>query len=385
MKKALLAIAACMALAGQASAADGVKLYGIADVGFEHFSGINVGTPAAPRSGSINQLGSGSESASRIGIRGNEDLGGGLNVFFTLETGFCAAGMNQAGANSSGYCSADGFMQRQSLIGLHGAFGTIRAGKMYTLSFIDEVALVDPFHWFLTGNYGNMSPLLVFGNGSAAQAADGKPVVPFQFVRLDQSVQYETPNLHGLKLAGAYVFRANPGTAVSSSPSKAMELSAVYHSGPVLLGASYASISQMQNFGAAFSNGAKATNWHVFGGYDFKVADVTGLYQKTSVDGLKGSAKSWLLGASVPLGANTVMASLSQTTNDLWSAQQTKSTQIALGLSHALSKRVDLYTSYSHISNSDGGALAVGDGTAAFLGVANQAASGFNLGMRYRF
>ena len=72
MKKSLLALAALGAFAGVAHAQSSVTLYGIVDVG------INMNTNAG---GSHKyDMSSGVMQGSRFGLRGTEDLGGGLKA-----------------------------------------------------------------------------------------------------------------------------------------------------------------------------------------------------------------------------------------------------------------------------------------------------------------
>ena len=73
----LLALAAS-ACCAQSSAQSSVTIYGILDAGITHVSGL--------KGGSIKQLSSGIMDGSRLGFRGNEDLGGGYRALFTLES-----------------------------------------------------------------------------------------------------------------------------------------------------------------------------------------------------------------------------------------------------------------------------------------------------------
>ncbi|MBN2692892.1 MAG: porin, partial [Burkholderiaceae bacterium] len=94
-KKSLIALAVVGAFSGSAFAADSVQLYGLIDMGVGHFTGIapSNNTSAAPGStASYTGLMSGVVAGSRIGLKGTEDLGGGLKAIFKAETGFCPAG-----------------------------------------------------------------------------------------------------------------------------------------------------------------------------------------------------------------------------------------------------------------------------------------------------
>lgn len=95
MKKSLLALAAIGAFTGAAQAQSSVTVYGIIDVGFigQDYRGTaltagaagNGTTGAANQRSTSTQFGQSAETTSRLGFRGNEDLGGGTAAFFTAE------------------------------------------------------------------------------------------------------------------------------------------------------------------------------------------------------------------------------------------------------------------------------------------------------------
>ncbi|MCA3847486.1 MAG: porin, partial [Burkholderia sp.] len=89
MKKRLLAGAGVALIAGAAHAQSSVTLYGIIDEGLTYTSNLAVAGPNGTVSGkpAWRMLG-GVQQASRWGLRGVEDLGGGLAAVFTLENGF---------------------------------------------------------------------------------------------------------------------------------------------------------------------------------------------------------------------------------------------------------------------------------------------------------
>jgi len=92
MKKSLLALAAFGAFAGAAQAQSSVTVYGLLDMGYvgtstvQRGSGLNGTTANATPSLSQQTSGisGGGQSTSRLGFRGTEDLGGGMNAFFTV-------------------------------------------------------------------------------------------------------------------------------------------------------------------------------------------------------------------------------------------------------------------------------------------------------------
>jgi len=81
MKKTLIALAALAA--GTAFAQSSVTMYGQLDIGYSlHQTGA--GTSGANNNVAMN---SGFHGPSRMGIKGSEDLGGGLKANFDLQTG----------------------------------------------------------------------------------------------------------------------------------------------------------------------------------------------------------------------------------------------------------------------------------------------------------
>ena len=124
MKKQLLALATLCPLAGVVHAQSSVTLYGLIDESrFEAVSNV----PVAGKTGggtqyaldAINGL-----NGTRWGLRGTEDLGGGLAAIFTLENGFDlnTGKLGQGGAEFG----------RQAFVGLSSSrFGTLTLGRQY--------------------------------------------------------------------------------------------------------------------------------------------------------------------------------------------------------------------------------------------------------------
>ena len=126
MKKTLVALAVLGSFAGVASAATSVTLYGTVDAGYE---GWNFGKDFSGEGSGFVQ-GSGytkdglsigtSEKNSKIGVRGQEDLGNGLAAIFTLEGGVGA---------DNGETNAGQLFNRESTVGLKGSFGEVKIGR----------------------------------------------------------------------------------------------------------------------------------------------------------------------------------------------------------------------------------------------------------------
>ena len=117
MKKSLLALAVLGAFAGVASAQSSVTLYGRVDLSAGKGAGVEQ-----------NSLANG--SGSRFGVRGVEDLGGGLQALFNIEHRYNA----DTGAQTNGAR----FWTGRSLVGLQGGFGQIVFGRRATVSLISN-------------------------------------------------------------------------------------------------------------------------------------------------------------------------------------------------------------------------------------------------------
>jgi len=133
MKKSLLALAAMGAFAGAAQAQSSVTVYGILDVGYVSQTEKLAGTPGsnagntAAAYAATNTVASGfsssAQSTSRLGFRGNEDMGGGMSTFFTFETTLLPTGNN----------TLTTWNNRQAFVGLgQKGMGNARIGTQYT-------------------------------------------------------------------------------------------------------------------------------------------------------------------------------------------------------------------------------------------------------------
>ncbi len=384
MKKTLIALAVFGTFSGAALAnGNNVQLYGLIDMGVTHFDGISNGKGGTTSSTGVS---SGVQSGSRIGLKGTEDLGGGMSVFFDAETGFCAAGTTQAAVvgsgkvASGGYCTGGGFMQRQSYVGLQGDFGQVIGGRMYNADFNNE-ANMDPFGYGLTGDIGNM--------GLAG-------------ARSDQVLAYVTPNLSGFTGVAAYVFSingtvANDAAASTSNVPRAWTVNGEYDNGPITAGLNYTQATNVTQASAAAVNDGKMDLYQIYGAYNFGVAKVSGIYEHQKMDYYNGANKFWMLGLTVPVGPGSILASYSERQNDMSTTtapavtSQGTAKQYAIGYTYSLSKQTNLYASYAHISNNAatatqvGTAFAVGDSTDGFTGVTGQSSTGLAVGIRHQF
>ncbi|MFM0219188.1 MULTISPECIES: porin [Paraburkholderia] len=124
---------------GAAHAQSSVTLYGIADVGVEHINNTSAG-------GAQTREVSGNLSGSRWGLKGAEDLGGGMKAIFQLESGFnindgtTAQSTRGLGANAA---TTTRLFGRQAWVGLSYKGQQLTFGRQNSLLYEQAVAF-DP-------------------------------------------------------------------------------------------------------------------------------------------------------------------------------------------------------------------------------------------------
>lgn len=337
-RKKTLALAAFAAFAGAASAQSAVTLYGVVDVGLEQ-------TRLSP-GGSTTRLSSGIQSGSRWGLKGSEDLGGGMSASFQLESGFDA---------TTGAAGQGGLMfGRQAWVGLNGGLGSLKLGRQYVPLFIAQDT-VDPFGTGIVGD----------GSGMAA-------VFRHYGVRMNNTINYSTPNMGPFAFEGAYGLGEMAG---STSLGSQYGMSGSYAQGPVTAVAAY----HHQNLVAGALDAGEARTMFLGGAYDFKAAKLHAAFadnrDKSATGANAGRSRDWMLGVSAPLGAVTVMASYIR--HDDRFVANADATMWALGATYGLSKRTNFYTSYSKVNNEAAGTTA--------SGVPGTDISWINVGIRHRF
>lgn len=360
MNKKLIVAAVLAAGTGAAHAQTGVTIYGIADAGFVHESG--------GVAGSANKISSGVGSASRIGFRGTEDLGGGTSVLFQLENGHRL---------DTGEVDAAGtIFNRLAFVGIKGKAGQLTIGRQYTPWHQALVQVGDPFSTGYAGSSKNLFP--DYGSN----------------VRTSNTVLYTTPVIQGFTAEAAYSAGEQGG---ASRAGRQLGASLGYASGPLNLRLVY----NHKNADVAAAPGVtpvtrgNGSNKLFAANYDFKVLKA---YLAVSVDkgfnsaplgnnsnpygGLAPTASTdgneILLGAVVPAGPGNLVVTLQRKDDKTVRNQDARS--LGVGYLYLLSKRTTLYTVYGAIDNDNGAGYTVANNSEA--GSGDRA---FNLGIRHTF
>ncbi len=323
MKKTAVALAAFGALAGAAHAQSNVTLYGLVDLYVGKSTTKTTLGAASTNSSTGMGLNSGGLNGSRWGVRGVEDLGGGLKTTFQLESGFDASnGVGNAGFN------------RTSKVGLTGGFGSFEMGRQYTQMFL----LMDGFDGQGTSSFSATNA--IFGNAAATAAGAQAPAL-----RRDNMLQYTTPNLGGFTGVAQYAFGENGAPGVSSGHTTS--LSAMYAGGPVAVQGVYEAVKAPGSAGAT----AKSTGLGV--SYDFTVLKVLAQFISQK-DGLAAGKKDrgYVLSMAVPVGsAGSLNAGIGSETTKLTAtgADVGKTSSFGIEYRHDLSKRTTVYAGLTRV------------------------------------
>ena len=367
-----LVAAAILAASATAAAQSSVTLYGVLDGGVRYQNWNLSSGPFSKADISTSSIGvvSGSQSTSRFGVRGVEDLGSGTQAVWNLE------GQVNVGDGSQGSYSQ---WQRTSIIGLRNdAWGQVDLGRQLNLAYKFAGAPIDTA-------FGVNAPII---NIAGVMGVTG--------VRQSNMLMYQSPTMAGFKVGAQYSFNtglttnrqlatgaatadAATGSAFETGNNMRNVSGAVsYTNGPVYVTAVYDQFTPASNT-VAGSNGTNVTSWIVAGAYDAKVVKVGAAYNQVRGGLINGGSMSsvsseivnpmanggvvfadgagtnaWNINASAPVGANgTVMAAYqgmaaTGTVADVGGATQNT---YGLGYSYAFTKRTNVYGIYSYVNN----------------------------------
>ncbi|CAB3779140.1 porin [Paraburkholderia fynbosensis] len=389
MKKSLLALAALGAFAGVAHAQSSVTLYGIIDVG------INMNTNAG---GSHKyDMSSGVLQGSRFGLRGTEDLGGGLKAIFVLENGFDV---------TNGKLGQGGLMfGRQAYVGLSSQFGTVTLGRQYdsVVDYVGPLESGDQWGGYIGAHPGDIDN---FNNA----------------YRTNNTVKFTSVNYGGLTFGGTYSLGGQAGNITGN---QIWSLGAGYNNGPLVLGVGYLNARTPAATGGLFNNGgtttaaAAAVTNPIYGGftsantyqvigaggaYTFGAATIGLTYSNIRFANLGKSFASPFAGQSVTFNngeinfkyqltpALLVGAAYDYTRGaEINGADRAQYHQGSLGVDYFLSKRTDVYVIgvYQHaLGETLNQAGATVDATAGINGLTGSSGSNqfaARVGIRHKF
>jgi predicted porin len=290
---------ALAALGGNAFAQSNVTVYGRVDLSL------------AQQADAVDNKEVRNGSGSRLGFRGNEDLGDGLKAFFQIEHRFNA---------DDGSQSTTRFWEGRSLVGLEGAFGRVWLGRDENPAYTYSQNPADP--WGLD---------TVASNGSIVNGRIGTS-------RYSNTVNYRFA-MAGFT-AAAQVAEAEGNTpATGTGTKKPYSLGGSYVNGPIVIGVGYENPAAEDDYWASIN-----------GSYDFGMVKV-GAFFGTGHDGSDDKRQSWLISATAPVGQGQLRASFGQLKNK--DTDVILDRQVAVGYHYALSKRTTVYADVVHEGRDD--------------------------------
>ena len=304
MKKSLIALAV-IAASGAALAQSNVTLYGRLDASLANTKDKIANT-------SNTTMESGLLTTSRWGIRGSEDLGAGLKANFNLETGI----KNDTGAQGTNNSAFD----RQSWVGLSGAFGAVKLGRSDTaFDDIRDLAVVNNL-WD-----SEFTPNKIAYTAGVAEYSS----------RASNQIRYESPSFAGFTAGVSY------GLDEQASPVKkdVQAFNLRYRAGALDAGIGY----QEQKDNTAPASNLEYTA--ISASYDFGSFRVSGGYNLAE-NGLKQEDDEFSVGVAVPYGNFEFSAGYAYSKSKTAGVTQAKGSAYALGATYALSKRTKVYAAY---------------------------------------
>ncbi|MBV8156461.1 MAG: porin [Dyella sp.] len=323
-----LAAVAATLISGSAMAQSSVTLYGMADA----FVG-SVRTPGSNERAWV--VNSGGMQTSYWGIKGTEDLGSGTKAIFDLN------GFFQTDTGAMGRFKGDSMFSRNAYVGLQNdRFGTFKMGRVTTPYFISTI-LFNP----LVDSY-TFSPMIYHTYFAAANGTVVDPGI-LGDSGWNNAVLYSTPNFGGLTANIMYAFGEQPGAAGKNKWGGNL----TYFAGDFAATLAYQQV-RFDAVATDLSTAGFSRQDAVQGGisYDFKVVKLfaQGQYIKTkATTAASGDIKhaNGQLGASVPIGAGSLLASYAydKTENNVGNFKRNTA---AVAYDYNLSKRTDVYAAY---------------------------------------
>ena len=350
----------CALAAAAAQAQTTVQIYGVVDTSISYLTNVDAAGHAVTKMNSVT-----GELPSRIGFRGTEDLGHGLQAFFVLENGLSLdTGMTGQGGRLFG---------RAANVGLKGAWGTLTLGRQLNMTYIAPqkadvlgpslfaLGSIDPYlpnarSDNAIGYMGNFGPLVVgatYSLGRDASNAGGPPAT----------------NCAGEVPGNAQACRQYTGLLGYETPAWGVNTSYDRMHG---------------NTGAAggLTGSANTDTRMTLNGYVMLGAAKIGagvIDRDTKASTGRTESDLYYLGASYPVGAFTFDAQ--------WAKRVTRHvdadvTMLVARVTYALSKRTYLYTGVGRMDNE--GTAAVPLDASGSVG-AGKTQNGFMAGLRHHF
>lgn len=305
-----------------ALAQDQVTVFGVLDLGVTQLR--------ASGAGSLRLLNGDGNTSSRLGLRGSEDMGGGLRANFWIEAAVNVDNGTGAATSTNNIDSVNtGALTwgRRSTVGLQAPWGEVRLGRDYVPSFSNLTTTMHPF-----GTNGVGSSGLLFypvnAGGTTVRTT----------VRASNSIGYHLPpNLGGVYGSVMVAFGEQASNITTSKNGRYSGVRLGYRDGALNLSGSIGKTHYLtgdytqSNFGINYRIGPARAMF---------------LWGQNKVGATK--TEIWMLGTQWEVGLGEIRFAYSslKATNLSGGAKH-----LALGYQHDLSKRTALYATVARIDN----------------------------------
>lgn len=278
-------------------------------------------------------------NGSKLGIKGFEDLGGGLRAFYLYDFNVdMTEGGNFSGLN-------------QKFVGLSGSFGAVTIGTQDT-PYWKVLNILDIFH---SGRMFNGSVYL--GAGLSEETNDNGALST-----LSNSIDYQTPNFGGFSAEALLVMdgRLNDSQGFSDSVD-IWNVNLKYSQGPIFAGLTYVKLAGDNNvsIGQGLTTDLDLDNWALGLGYRTNQFLIGAIYEQGSFNDVNlprntylngtriatgSDAKSWMLAGQYAFGSNVLRAAYGQTDTGLNGEDNIDNWRV--GYQYNFSKRTLLWAEY---------------------------------------
>jgi len=371
MQKKLLtlAVAGALGVPGMALAQTGVEVYGTINMSFGNvkYSGATAGLPSVSKWDVASH-------GSNYGLRGRENLGGGLTGWYQIEQNAPMERSNNVAITPA---------SRNSAVGVQGGFGNLFMGQ-WTTPWADLDSL-----WSVgsVGGWGPVTSLIgrrettgvapnpncvntIAATGTAATTpicdaveSGGGVGHPF-WRRVSNAVFYQSSVMGGMQFKLAY--QTNEGKAVSAgvtSANPSMWSASGQWSGMGGAARVGVAIDRHKDFTTTAAGVPLGTDsgYAIKGGWNFGVADIGLAYENMKYNqATSGDAKTsnYALAVAVPIGGNFIRGSYAVAKDVkntvVAGSAQTGAKEYNIGYEHRFSKRTQLGVGYAKITNEAG-------------------------------
>lgn len=369
MKKHLFALSAIALCASSVHAQSTVTIYGIIDAGINYISSANT------KHNSLVNMDTGVAQGSRIGFKGNEDLGGGNSAFFVMENGF---NLDTGAAGQGG-----ALFGRQAFVGLQNKdIGSVSLGRQY--DFMGNMAAYATGGMTVAGSIGWGLHMNAAQRASTGGALDDH----VSGYRLNNAVKFESAVFSGFKFGAMYGFGENAGSTANGSTMSAM---VSYKNGPFSSTLAYTDTKK--------NTVAATPAERIYGlGASYAIGDFTPFILFTQAKNPDNSATTGTnkvstidVGTTYNISPSLVLGGgyQYQKRADLNGAKVGNAQQINASLDYFLSKRTDVYTAVAYGKDDAANTAGSGYSTAVMSGGGVNAYQDnqtiFRVGIRHKF